>query len=148
VPDRVLYLFDGSNILHAGGFDDRERLVDVLAGHVAMRGAQGVVVFDGVGEARTVDALEVRFAPHADDVIERLAVESRDVDQVVVVSSDRTVRTTAGYRVAHRSAQNFLRELTGEEAGDAPPSAPGSKVEDALDPATRAKLERWRRRHA
>jgi predicted RNA-binding protein with PIN domain len=56
----VLYLFDGNNVLHAGGFRDREELVDRLAGYVALQGARGVVVFDGVGEDAQVGPLEVR----------------------------------------------------------------------------------------
>jgi predicted RNA-binding protein with PIN domain len=46
----MLYLFDGYNILHAGDMDDRRELVDALASFVAVRGARGVVVFDGVGK--------------------------------------------------------------------------------------------------
>ena len=75
MADPVLYLFYGSNILHAGGFEARERLVDLLAGHVARSGARGIVVFDGVGEDRRVGSLEVRFAAHAHDLIERLAAD-------------------------------------------------------------------------
>src|SRR5262245_25122152 len=78
VSDPTLYLFDGSNLFHAGGFADRDELVDLLAGFIALRGARGVVVFDGVGGERTVGQLTVRFAPHADDVLERLAAEHRE----------------------------------------------------------------------
>ena len=44
-----IYLFDGYNLLHAGSFADPRGLVDTLASFVAVRGARGVVVFDGVG---------------------------------------------------------------------------------------------------
>ena len=60
---RSLYLFDGSNMFHAGRFEDRDELVDLLSSFVAVRGARGVVVFDGVGEDRVVGPLSVRFAP-------------------------------------------------------------------------------------
>ena len=50
--DASLYLFDGSNLFHAGAFAHRDELVDALASFVAIRGARGVVVFDGVGEER------------------------------------------------------------------------------------------------
>ena len=92
----MLYLFDGYNILHAGDFADRRALVDALASFVAVRGARGIVVFDGVGEDGAYGALEVRFASPADPVIERLAAEHRAVDEVWVVSSDAAVRGTAG----------------------------------------------------
>jgi predicted RNA-binding protein with PIN domain len=75
VADPTLYLFDGYNLLHAGSFRDREELVDRLADFVAMRGARGVVVFDGAGEERAIGSLEVRFADHADTLIERLVAE-------------------------------------------------------------------------
>ena len=45
-----VYLFDGYNLLHAGAFADVRELVDTLASFVAVRGARGIVVFDGVGE--------------------------------------------------------------------------------------------------
>jgi predicted RNA-binding protein with PIN domain len=139
----VLYVFDGSNIFHTGGFRDRQELVDRLAGYVAMQGARGAVVFDGVGDDSTVGPLEVRFADHADDLIERLAAEHRGREPVTVVSSDRAIRTTAGQETRRVSAETFLRELADEQA-EAPRSA-RSTVEDALDEETRRRLEDWRR---
>ena len=53
MPEVALYLFDGSNLFHAGRFAHRDELVDELASFVAVRGARGVVVFDGVGEDGT-----------------------------------------------------------------------------------------------
>jgi predicted RNA-binding protein with PIN domain len=140
----VLYLFDGNNIFHAGGFSDRRELIDRLASHVALAGARGCVVFDGVGEETVVGALEVRFAQHADDVLERLAAQHRGREPVVVVSSDRAVRTTAGQETRRVSAKTFLRELAEEQLS--PPAAGRSSVEGALDEETRRRLEEWRRR--
>jgi predicted RNA-binding protein with PIN domain len=141
----TLYLFDGYNLLHVSAATDREQLVDLLASFVGARGARGVVVFDGVGESRTVGALEVRFAEHADDVIERLAAERRLDERVAVVSSDAQIRETAGPIVERIPSLRFARELA---AG--PPTGPGAtgrfQLEDKLDPETRAKLEAWRRR--
>ena len=71
----MLYLFDGYNILHAGKFRDQRELVDRLAGFVALKGARGVVVFDGAGEDAVVGPLEVRFAQPADSLLERLAAQ-------------------------------------------------------------------------
>ena len=69
----TLYLFDGYNLLHAGEFEDPRELVDALASFVAVQGARGVIVFDGVGEDRAHGPLEVRYADHADALLERLA---------------------------------------------------------------------------
>jgi predicted RNA-binding protein with PIN domain len=143
----VLYLFDGYNILHAGDFSSRRELVDALASFVAVQGARGVVVFDGVGEDAAYGALEVRFASPADPLLERLAAEHRRTEEVWVVSSDRAVRGTAGQETRRVSSNTFLRELTADREA-APPSgaAPGrSQIEGALDDETRERLERFRR---
>lgn len=143
--EATLYLFDGYNLLHAGAARDREQLVDALASFVGSRGARGVVVFDGAGEERSVGALEVRFAEHADDVIERLAAERRLAERVAVVSSDAQIRETAGPIVERIPSRRFARELASSRP---PPPGPAGRfqVEDKLDPETRAKLEAWRRR--
>jgi predicted RNA-binding protein with PIN domain len=141
----VLYLFDGSNILHAGAFRDRPALVDRLASFVALQGVRGIVVFDGQGHEETHGPLEVRYAAHADDLLERLAAEHRERERVVIVSSDRGIRLTAGQEVSQIPAQRFLGELE-RALAEPQPHVPDSKVEDALDAATRARLEEWRRR--
>ena len=139
--DPTLYLFDGSNLFHAGSYAERDELVDALASFVALRGAQGVVVFDGVGAERTIGRLVVRYAPHADDMLERLAAEHRELEQVLVVTSDAAVRGTAGQSVRKAGSRAFLQEL--DTMGHAEESA--SRVRDRLDEETRAKLERLRR---
>ncbi len=141
MAEPTLYLFDGSNLFHAGGFGDRDELVDRLATFVALRGARGVVVFDGFGAARAVGPLEVSFAPHADDLLERLAAEHRDRESVLVVTSDAAVRGTAGQEVRKTGSRAFLDGLgdTEHREGDA------SRVRDRLDPETAAALERLRR---
>jgi predicted RNA-binding protein with PIN domain len=148
LSDPTYYLFDGYNLMHAGDIHDRRELVDRLAGWVALQGARGAVVFDGVGEEGVAGPLEVRFDPHADRVIERLAAEHRERETVCIVSSDAAIRETAGPAVRKRSAKEFLREV--DDRPPRPPVTPPparSRVEDALDPETRARLERWRRRH-
>ena len=142
----MLYLFDGHNILHAGTFTDERELVDALAGFVALQGARGVVVFDGRGDPRSFGPLEVRYAAHADDVLERLAAEHRDREQVRIVSSDRAVRRTAGQEVSHVSARNFLKELASLGGAEKPAGLPRTQIGDALDEETQQKLEAWRRR--
>lgn len=141
MAEPALYLFDGFNLLHAGGFASPEELRDVLASWVAAKGVRGVLVFDGHGPDERHGQLEVRWAPDADTVLERLAAEHRRGEQVAIVSSDAAVRGTAGVEVRKLSSQTFLAELTRpRHAGGAP-----GDLRDRLDPATLAKLERLRR---
>jgi predicted RNA-binding protein with PIN domain len=141
VPDPTLYLFDGYNVLRAAGLEERHELIDSLASFVAVRGARGVVVFDGVGADEDYGPLQVRFAPHADAVLERLAAEHRDRERVCLVSSDAAVRGTSGQKVAKISSREFASTLGSVEHSEDIPS----RVRDRLDPATRARLERLRR---
>ena len=116
MPEQPLYLFDGHNILHAGRIREQSELIDRLASFVSLRGARGIVVFDGPGREVAVGALRVLFASPADRLIERLAAEHRAQGEVYVVSSDRAVRRTAGFDVRHLSAQDVLREFEGDAA--------------------------------
>jgi predicted RNA-binding protein with PIN domain len=141
VPDASLYLFDGYNLLYAGPFGEPQELIDALASFVATKGARGVVVFDGVGENRDHGPLAVRYSPHADDLLERLAAEHRERERVLLVSSDTTVLGTAGIQVAKLSSQTFFRDF---EPARGPEVAPGG-LADKLDPDTAARLERLRR---
>ena len=141
MPEPSLYLFDGSNLFHAGGFSDRDELVDLLSSYVATRGARGVIVFDGVGADRAVGPLEVRFALDADAVLERLAAAHRSRERVQLVTSDAAVRGTSGQEVRKRGSAAFLAELGAiVHREDAP-----SRLGDRLDDETRARLERLRR---
>src|SRR5207244_532304 len=141
MADPTLYLFDGHNLLHAGGFADPRELRDTLASFVALRGARGILVFDGVGQDEQRGPLEVRFAKNADSLIERLATENRTAEQVCVVSSDSTVRATAGRQVQTLTSQTFLRDMEPVEHDEERPS----RLADRLDDETRAALERLRR---
>jgi predicted RNA-binding protein with PIN domain len=141
VAEPTLYLFDGFNLLHAGGFESPEQLRDLLAGWVAGKGARGVLVFDGHGPDETHGRLEVRWAEDADTLIERLAADHRGGEQVAVVSSDLAVRGTSGVEVRKLSSATFLDELI-------PPSHADTSrgdLRDKLDAATLAELERLRR---
>ncbi len=139
--DPTLYLFDGSNLFHAGSFQDREELTDVLASFVAVHGAQGVVVFDGVGADRRIGPLTVLYAPHADAVLERLAAEHRGSEAVLLVTSDAAVRGTSGQEVRHRASRSFLDELASVTHSE----TSSSRLGDRLDEETRKRLERLRR---
>ena len=141
MADATLYLFDGFNLLHAGGYEGIDQLVDQLASFVAMQGARGVVVFDGHGEDVTRGPLEVRYAPHADTLLERLAAEHRGREAVCLVSSDLMIRETSGREVRKLSSRTFLRDLTEASHQELRPG----HLADRLDEETRARLERLRR---
>jgi len=146
MADPTFYLFDGNNLMHAAGVRDRQELVDRLASYVALRGARGVVVFDGHGEEARYGPLEVQFASPADHLVERLAAEHRGADLVCLVSSDQAVRGTSGQEVRHLSSQSFARELARGPAPEPRREPPArSQIADALDDETRARLERLRR---
>ncbi len=141
MPDPTLYLFDGFNLLHAGGFEDPRELTDKLASFVAERGARGVLVFDGSGEDLSYGPLEVRFAEHADSLLERLAAENRNLERVCLVSSDSAVRGTSGQEVAKLSSATFVKDFSLEQhTGESP-----MRLEDKLDAKTRERLEKLRR---
>ncbi len=146
MPEPTLYLFDGWNLLHAGSFASAEELVDRLASFVALRGARGIVVFDGAAPDELRGSLSVRYARPADHLLERLAALHRATERVCLVSSDRDVRMTAGQEVARRASKDFAEELVGLPPERTRPFR--SSVEDALDAETREQLERWRRRRA
>jgi predicted RNA-binding protein with PIN domain len=141
VAEPTLYLFDGYNLLHAGTFEDPRELVDRLASFVALHGARGVVVFDGAGDERAHGPLEVRYAPHADALLERLAAEHRLTETVCLVSSDSAVRGTSGQEVQKRSSRAFLADLDDPRHEETRPSRVGDRVDDE----TRKRLERLRR---
>lgn len=145
MADPTLYLFDGHNLLHAGRFGADRELVDALASFVAGRGARGVVVFDGGGEEREIGPLSVRYAAHADDVLERLAAEHRGSEVVCLVSSDAAVRGVSGQEVRKLSSRLFLAELEPERHRDHEQKGSGGRLRDRLDPETREQLERLRR---
>ena len=141
MAEPTLYLFDGYNLLYAGAFDEPRELVDQLASFVALQGARGVIVFDGVGEDRAQGPLEVRYADHADALLERLAAEHRATETVCLVSSDTAIRGTSGQEVQKRSSRTFLQDLDAPRHED-----PGrSQLRDRVDEETRKRLEKLRR---
>ena len=141
MPDTTLYLFDGYNLLHAGSYRDPRELIDTLAGFVAMEGARGIVVFDGVGQNAKLGRLEIRYAEDADGALERLAAEHRSREHVCLVSSDAAVRGTSGHEVQKLSSKTFLRDLPAAQHQD----SRRSSLADRLDPQTLERLERLRR---
>ncbi len=143
MPEPTLYLFDGFNVLHAGDFEDVRELRDELASFVALRGARGVLVFDGVGTDETIGPLEVRYAENADALLERLASEHRASERVCLVSSDVAVRGTSGQEVTKITSRTFVRSLEAASHRE----DPRSQLGDRIDAGTRERLERMRREH-
>jgi predicted RNA-binding protein with PIN domain len=141
MAEPTLYLFDGFNLLHAGGFGSPEELRDLLASWVAAQGARGVLVFDGEGPTERRGPLEVRWAKDADTLLEHLAAEHRGREQVAIVSSDAALRGTTGIEVRKLASQTFLAELSRPSQ----PQATRGDLRDRLDPDTLAQLERLRR---
>jgi len=88
-----------------------------------------------------VGLLAVRFATHADTLLERLAAAHRHGERVCLVSSDFAVRGTAGQEVRKQSSRTFLGELEPILRSE----SHGSRLGDAIDADTRARLERLRR---
>jgi predicted RNA-binding protein with PIN domain len=141
VADPTLYLFDGWNLLHAGSFARPEELIDNLASFVGASGARGVLVFDGTGETQRIGKLEIRFAEHADALLERLAAEHRERERVCIVSSDSVIRGVSGQEVRTVSSQRFLADTA-----TASHTEHGShRLGERLDERTREQLERLRR---
>ena len=136
-----LYLFDGYNLLHSSGLSGPRELRDALASWVALRGARGIVVFDGAGDLVGRGPLEVRYAPHADSVLERLAAKHRGRGRVVLVTSDATLKAAAGIEVEKIASAAFADELAAAPHVEERPQGLGGK----LDEETRARLERLRR---
>jgi len=141
MAEPTLYLFDGHNLLHAGSFVDQRELTDALASFVAIRGARGVLVWDGTGASAEVGTLSVRYAANADALLERLAAEHRGSEVVCLVSSDFAVRGTSGQEVQKRSSLTFVAELGQPRHTE----RQSSRLQDSLDDETRDRLERMRR---
>jgi predicted RNA-binding protein with PIN domain len=141
VAEPTLYLFDGYNLLHAGDFADARELRDRLASFVAVRGARGVLVFDGEGADEDHGPLAVRYARNADSLLERLAAEHRDRERVCLVSSDFVLRGTSGQEVGTVSSRRFVADLEPVRHDE----LRRSELCDRLDEETRARLERLRR---
>src|SRR6266536_4050359 len=141
MAEPTLYLFDGHNLFHAGNYEDLRQLRDELASFVALKGARGVLVFDGSGTDESYGPLAVRYAEDADTLLERLAAENRAAEVVCLVSSDVAVRGTSGQEVQKRSSATFLGDMEAVSHSEERPQ----HLRDKLDPKSREALERMRR---
>jgi predicted RNA-binding protein with PIN domain len=168
-------IVDGYNIIHAwpdlksaldrAGLEESRRLLVVaLAEYGAVRDVRVTVVFDGprtaiASPAEVIDGVTVRFggaSGSADHVIERLAYQSAQAgraSEVVVATSDRLqrdmVRAMGLATMDARSLEVEVRGALGELGRDAArlrdQARFARRLEDALDPDIRARLEAMRR---
>src|SRR6058998_1031685 len=132
VAEPTLYLFDGHNLFHAGDYKDLRQLRDELASFVALKGARGVLVFDGAGADESYGPLSVHYAKDADTLLERLAAEHRGSEVVCLVSSDVAVRGTSGQQVQKRSSATFLADMEAVSHNEERPH----QLRDKLDAET------------
>ena len=65
VAEPTLYLFDGHNLLHAGGYADKRELTDTLVSFVAVRGARVITVPSAFTVPTTRDHWEVLLRARA-----------------------------------------------------------------------------------
>ena len=141
MPDIALYLFDGSNLFHAGGFGHRDgssTTSRALSRYAAPAASSSSTAW---GRPARSAPSTVRFAPDADSVLERLAAERRHHETVLLVTSDAAVQGTSGQEVRKRSSAEFLADLAAVTHREHTPSRLGDRV----DAETRARLERLRR---
>jgi predicted RNA-binding protein with PIN domain len=162
---QTLFIVDGYNVLHAlfrGAakeeiFARSDWLADKLAGFVALRGAQAVLVFDGHGTQSSSSTpikgapVEVCFAggPYTADTLiaRRIAQRSADV-MVVVVSADQEVQRAASRAGVSRmtplelGAQLHESDESLDSSHEA--SRMPSRLEDKVDPETLRRLKEMR----
>ena len=136
----------------------RERVIADVAAY-AQKKYECYLVFDGANnlsdiprETKTagIHVVYSRAGETADDVIERLVYLAHQQDrEVVLVTSDMTIRQTVASGVATLSAQLLVGELhVGDEARDACASVPTTSkmtLEERISPEARAKLFAWAR---
>ena len=146
VADPTLYLFDGYNMLHAGGFADARELRDALASFVALRGARGVARLRRRGE----DETSARSRCATPRTRTRCSSGSPAENRATRAGVPRLVgrhgpRRRPGRQVRSSSSQTFLGELGAvvhDEAQALQLARPGRPrdARRARAPAPRARL--------
>ena len=135
MPDPTLYLFDGYNILHAGGFRSPARARRSARGLRRRQGARGIVVFDGAGT--TERSAASRCATRRRGRPARAARRRAPGDGARLPRLLRLdVRGTAGRAVEQRSSSSLPRP------DFEPPRTAGrgpSRLGDRVDDETRAR---------
>jgi predicted RNA-binding protein with PIN domain len=171
-----LYYIDGYNVVHHSSllrplaFEDfesaRETLIDKVAQFCVISGKRATIVFDGRGKHhyhpeavehfREAPGLEVLYSPtslSADAVIERLVYRAPNRLEVVVVSNDRGLRDLCrNLGALTMEADYFLstmqesKQQSSASLQDTRRQDNAPRIEDNLDPETRARLEALKKR--
>jgi predicted RNA-binding protein with PIN domain len=167
--DRLIV--DGYNIIYAWPElaaikdvsleDAREALIAILADYAALARLQITVVFDShrrpdaAGSTQTVSGVRVVYSGRkssADSVIERLLFEAQKTDEVTLATSDgvqrdlalgKGIKTMAALtlksQVEAATSRRNSQMRDGRDRSDL-----SRRLEDRLDPGTRARLDRLR----
>lgn len=164
----TVYLIDGYNVLHEflghevvdDLEDERNRLIDRIAGFMAGTSDRAIIVFDSKvqllqkSESATpnVDVYFGSFSRSADSIIEREVFALSAGENVTVVSSDYNLQKTI-FRpnVIRRSARQFVEDLqinTKRIATLENCITMGHRIEDRIDPRTVEKLKALREKLA
>lgn len=160
----TVYLIDGYNVLHEflgheivnDLEDERNRLIDRIAGFMAGTSDRAIIVFDSKVQSLqkcesatpNVDVYFGSFSRSADSIIEREVFSISAGENVTVVSSDYNVQKTI-FRpnVIRRSARQFVEDLrihTTRIANRENCITMGHRIEDRIDPGTMEKLKALR----
>lgn len=153
-------------LMGAGRGDEaRHRLIGMLGEYSAATGEHVTVVFDAHGRARDhgrgerIDGVTVVFGnstQSADHVIERrvaIASQRGDAGRVTVATGDRLQRdlvmamgaAVIGVESLRRLVRGSQADMTEHGARRRREAGFANRLEDRLDPATRARMERLRR---
>lgn len=142
--------------------DAREMLVSILADYAAMTRQSVTVVFDShrrpdaEASEQSISGVRVIYSGRktsADHVIERLLFESKATDEVTVATSDALQRDLAlGRQIKTVSALTLKSQVDAvlarrdQQMGDSRARSDiARRLEDRLDPETRARLDQMRR---
>lgn len=135
----------------------RKKLIEMLSNYAAMSKRHTILVFDAyqvkgnTGSTETVNGIQVVYTKEnvtADMAIERLAAQIPKHQRVYVATSDRLQQETIWGKGAFRiSAMELRREIKETETEHKPhfenKRYVANRLEDQLDPAVRAQLEKF-----
>ena len=141
MAEPTLYLFDGYNLLHAGPFTDQRELTDTLASFVAGRARAACSSSTASGRTRRTARSRCATPRTPTRCSSGSPPSTAGTEEVCLVSSDFAVRGTSGQEVQKRSSRSFVGDLELPRHSE----SHGSRLGDALDAETRARLERLRR---
>ena len=151
-------VIDGYNLLRSvqknqeyAGFDE-VMLCRVISEYLKSVRSYGQIIFDGIGssdksELADIERLEVYFSGQdleADDIIEEKILSSTAPKNLIIISSDRRIRTAAGQRKATSvSSDIFWLSLVEQLDRKKPASEPKAKRQGITDAEADAWLDEF-----